>query len=86
MRIICVDMFIFLVVFEKDLVLLNDNKLNNLCKILMMDIKYIYFKSVFFKLWIDIGNIKDFDFVFFLDFKSFFIVFKWKDKEIIKLI
>lgn len=79
-------MFIFLVVFEKDLVLLNDNKLNNLCKILMMDIKYIYFKSVFFKLWIDIGNIKDFDFVFFLDFKSFFIVFKWKDKEIIKLI
>lgn len=79
-------MFIFLVVFEKDLVLLNDNKLNNLCRILMMDIKYICFKSVFFKLWIDIGNIKDFDFVFFLDLKRFFIVFKWKDKEIIKLI
>ena len=86
LRIICVDMSIFSVASEKDLVPLNDNKLNNLRKILMMDIKHIHSKSVFSKLRIDTGNTKDFDFVFSSDFKSFFTAFKRKDKETTKLI
>ena len=86
LRILCVDMSIFSVASEKDLVPLNDNKLNNLRRILMTDIKHIRSKNVFSKLRIDTGNTQDFDFAFSSDLKRFFTAFKRKDKETTKLI
>ncbi|MGK7956055.1 MAG: hypothetical protein AB4063_12520 [Crocosphaera sp.] len=86
LRIICVDMSIFSVKSEQDLLFLDDSELNNLRKILMTDIKHIRSKSVFSKLRIDTGNTEDFDFAFSPDLKRYFTAFKRKDKETTKLI
>ena len=86
LRIICVDLSIFSVKSEKDLLLLDDNELNSLRRILMTDIKHIRSKSVFSKLRIDTGNTQDFDFAFSSDLKRYFTAFKRKDKETTKLI
>ncbi|MGD1807666.1 hypothetical protein ACP6PL_19825 [Dapis sp. BLCC M126] len=86
LRIICVDLSIFSVKSEKDLLFFDDSELNSLRRILMTDIKHIRSKSVFSKLRIDTGNTQDFDFAFSPDLKRYFTAFKRKDKETTKLI
>ena len=86
LRIICVDLSIFSVKSEKDLLFLDDSELNSLRRILMTDIKHIRSKSVFSKLRIDTGNTQDFEFAFSSDLKRYFTAFKRKDKETTKLI
>ncbi|MGB3510687.1 MAG: helicase-related protein [Microcoleaceae cyanobacterium] len=83
-RIICVDLSIFSVKSAEDLLPLDN--IENLRRMLMIDIKYIRSKSVFSNLRIDTGDTQDFGLEFSPNLKRYFTAFKRKDKETTKLI